>query len=437
MDDNQQYQWADRQQLLAFDSSGQVASVEIGRHAFAWRVPGVVAGVLMALLLYVLARLLFRRRTVAVILGLVVLVDGMLFAQSRIGMNDSYVGLGIIGAYTVFAALWLHPGNSRRHWVAFALGVPLIGAFLGFALAAKWVAAYAIGGLGILALIRSALGRLLVIGGLVGLTTALGYVAISVAPGETGGNYVFLGIMVALIVIAVLANVLHPVAWTWEEVRFAIGAPIAAGLVAIVYGLSRGDAAARFEIGPVNASAVELGFLALLGAGAIYAAFIVAGRLGFGPFVAAAEPDDVAAMVEPPAEAPRGWLRLGSGFGLPAVWLAVGLLVVPIGLYVLSYVPWAFVENHRIVDGWPAGHAGQTLLELTKSMYRLPQRPALTASRLFALVGVGLRPEARLVLRGGLRRAHFGVDLRRRQPRRLVAGRASARVRRLAGVPSS
>ena len=135
--------------------------MEIGRHAYAWRVPGVIAGVPDgAAVLYVLARLLFRRRAVAVILGVVVLVDGMLFAQSRIGMNDSYVGLGIVGAYTIFAALWLHPGNSRRHWLAFALGVPLIGGFLGFALAAKWVAAYAIGGLGILALVRSALGRL-------------------------------------------------------------------------------------------------------------------------------------------------------------------------------------------------------------------------------------------------------------------------------------
>ena len=127
MDENQKYPSSDRQQLLALDASGEVASVEVGKHAYAWRVPGVIAGVLMALFLYVLARLLFRRRTVAVFLGLIVLVDGMLFAQSRIGMNDSYVGLGIVGAYTIFAALWLRPGETRRHWLAFALGVPLIG----------------------------------------------------------------------------------------------------------------------------------------------------------------------------------------------------------------------------------------------------------------------------------------------------------------------
>ena len=96
-----------------------------------------------------------------------------------------------------------------------------------------------IGALGILALVRSALGRLLVIAGLLVMTTALGYVAISVAEGQTGGNYVFLAIMVGLVVIAVLANVLHPVAWTWDEMRLAVGVPVVAGILAILYGLRR------------------------------------------------------------------------------------------------------------------------------------------------------------------------------------------------------
>ncbi|MES1239850.1 MAG: phospholipid carrier-dependent glycosyltransferase, partial [Chloroflexota bacterium] len=214
IDQNQDYPSSDREQLLAFDAGGHVAAVQVGRHAYAWRVPGVIAGVLMALFLYVLARLLFKRREVAVFLGIIVLLDGMLFAQSRIGMNDSYVGLGIVAAYTIFAALWLNPGNSRRHWVAFLLGVPLMGGFLGFALASKWVAAFAIGGLGILSLVRSALGRLILIAGLIVLATALGYVGISVGPdSEAGGNYVFLVIMLAVVAVAVLANVTHPFAW--------------------------------------------------------------------------------------------------------------------------------------------------------------------------------------------------------------------------------
>ena len=45
--------------------------------------------------------------------------------------------------------------------------MPLIGLCLGFALASKWVALYAIGGIGILIFARSALGRLLIILGLI------------------------------------------------------------------------------------------------------------------------------------------------------------------------------------------------------------------------------------------------------------------------------
>ena len=369
LDDNQDYPSSDRQQLLAFDAGGAAASVEIGRHAFAWRVPGVLAGVLMGVLMYVLARLLFKRRSVAVILGLITLADGMLFAQSRIGMNDSYVGLGIVAAYVVFAALWLHPGNSRRHWVAFALGVPLMGVFLGFALASKWVAVYAIGGMGILILARSALGRALLLGGLILLSTATVYVAISVGEGQSGGNYVYLGIMVALILIAVLANVLHPIRWTTEELRLAVGAPIVVGGLAVVYGLRQGDAAAPITLGPVSATPIEIGFLFFVGAGGLYSLFVVLGRLGFGPMAPLPMPDDAMALLDPPADPPVGWLRLGAAWGLPAIWIVVGLLVIPVALYVVSYIPWAMVENHQIVAGWPPGHQGQTLLDLTDQMY--------------------------------------------------------------------
>ena len=40
------YPSADRQELLVFSGSGSSASIEIGSHAFAWRLPGVIAGAL-------------------------------------------------------------------------------------------------------------------------------------------------------------------------------------------------------------------------------------------------------------------------------------------------------------------------------------------------------------------------------------------------------
>jgi hypothetical protein len=45
------------------------------------------------------------------------------------------------------------------------------------------------------------------------------------------------------------------------------------------------------------------------------------------------------------------------------------LALLPIAIYVATYVPWAFIENHRLFDGFPSGHTGQTLLDLTGGMY--------------------------------------------------------------------
>ncbi|TAJ98907.1 MAG: phospholipid carrier-dependent glycosyltransferase [Chloroflexota bacterium] len=369
LDENERYPSSDRQQLLAFESDGSAATVTTGQHAFAWRLPGVFAGVLMALLLYVLARVLFRRREVAMFLGALVALDGMLFAQSRIGMNDAYVGLGIIAAYTIFAALWRSPSGSRRQWLAFAVGMPIIGGFLGFALAAKWVAAYAIGALGILILTRSALGRVLLILGLLVGTTVLGYLAISVPEGESGGNYLFLVIMVGLTLVAVVANVLHPIAWTWEEQRLAVFGPAVAGAATFLGALALGRADLRMVLGPIAVTPLEAAFALVILSGVVYTAFSVIGRWGFGPMAGPLPDDDPATLLEPAAPAPRGWLRLGAGFGLPAAWIVACLIVLPVALYVVSYIPWALMEQHQLFTGWPANHDDQTLIELTGSMY--------------------------------------------------------------------
>ena len=98
--------------------------------------------------------------------------------------------------------------------------------------------------------------------------------------------------------------------------------------------------------------------------------FTLGGRLGFGPLAAPPGPDDPAYGLEPPAPPPDGWLRPGWLLGLPVVWMAACLAVLPVVIYVISYIPWAMVENHQLVTGWPPGHTGQTLLDLTGQMYR-------------------------------------------------------------------
>jgi Gpi18-like mannosyltransferase/4-amino-4-deoxy-L-arabinose transferase-like glycosyltransferase len=349
LDDAREYPSTDRQQLLALSADGQLASIPIGRHAWAWRIPGVLAGVLMAALIYLLARLLFRRRSVGVMAAVLVAADGMLFTQSRIGMNDAYVGLGIVAAYTLFAVLWLRTGDSRRHWLAFALGMLMVGVLLGLALASKWVAAYAIGGIGLLVLARSALGRVLLILGMVGLSGVLGYIAISVPEGQSGGNYLFLAIMVGLTLVAVVANVLHPVAWTWEEQRIAIGAPIAAGIAVLLWGLTTNQLDGAWKLGPIVTTRLQVGFLGVLGGALVFSLFVGAGRLGFGPMAGIPAPDDPARLLEAPAPAPRGWLNLGSGFGLPGLWTLACLGALPLVVYVISYIPWALNGTNQIV----------------------------------------------------------------------------------------
>jgi len=184
----------DRQRALAFSGSGQVAMADVGSNAFAWRILGVIAGALMAGLLYLLARLLFRRRTVGYLLAIILALDGLLFSQSRIAMNDTYLGLFIVAAFTLLAYLLQGGWSGRRARLATALGLPLVGILLGLALGTKWVGAYAMGGAVLIVLFRSPVGRRIALGGMVLLTAILGWQALA----EDPANYVFPAIMVGL-----------------------------------------------------------------------------------------------------------------------------------------------------------------------------------------------------------------------------------------------
>ena len=444
----------DREQLLAISADGSVASVDIGQFAFAWRIVGVLFGVLMAACLFLLARLLFRRRSVGVLVALFSAVDGMFFVQSRIAMNDTYVGGFLLVAYLLFALLWLGVWKRRA---AFYVVMPVIGVMLGLALASKWVALYAMASIGILILIRSALGRLIIILGLAAGTGVLGWmgiaemsttnntgnlsamailallavgvawwgitwalrahttpdrVAIGVATGvATVGilgsslmflpqpvqygapNYTFFLIMLAVTAIAAAANAYHPVAWTREEFWFATAGPIVVGVAAALLGGLRGSQTLEL----VGAAGVGLGVAAGV-------AFWLGGRYGFGPLARPAvtggapsgDPADESAP-EPASPAPQGWLRLGTGWGIPAVWMVGSLLVLPIAVYVASYVPWSMPWQPQTAvasteyqafglpvlfcpdpdgngncvkgDGWPNGHTGKTLFQQTIEMY--------------------------------------------------------------------
>ena len=402
----------DRQQLLTVAADGSLAVVEAGHNAFGWRFPGVIAGALMAGLLCLLARLLVRRRSVALLVAGLLLLDGMAFAQSRIAMNDSYAALFIVAAYTAFAALWLGAWRGRS---ALLIGLPLVGLLLGLALATKWIGLYAIGGIVLLVLLRSALGRIVALLGMIGLTGVLGWLAVSApssgSPGVLGmtvttalvvgvtvlvlrrlratgvilialplfaaitsnvlmlvrGDAIFLVLMVGLTLLMAVAMVLRPVFFTLEELRFGIVTP---GVAGAVVGL--GSILLRPQLpaqGLFSGSALLLAGVLLVGAAiAAYAVLALAGRLGAGPLAPLPPPDAPASGLASPSPAPEGWLLPGAGWGIPWLWALLCFTALPLAIYVGSYVPWVELGN-RWTETWPAGHTGQTLLALQASMY--------------------------------------------------------------------
>ena len=176
--------------------------------------------------------------------------------------------------------------------------------------------------------------------------------------------------MVALTLLAVVVAVLHPIAWTDEEMRFAVARPGGPRDPRLLRGAR---ARARSAADRRRALALTpLGWRSLLGARlAGRRRAVRAGRPArLRAAGAAARPRTTRPRLEPPAPPPEGWLRPGWLLGLPVVWVAdLPGRRCRSRVYVISYIPWAMVEGHQLVPGWPPGHTGQTLLDLTGQMY--------------------------------------------------------------------
>jgi protein-O-mannosyltransferase-like protein len=201
------------------------------------------------------------------------------------------------------------------------------------------------------------------------MTSVLGFIAIAVPGGQGAGNVPFLAIMIALTLLAVVAAVFHPLAWTDEETWLALVAPTAAGALIFFGALALGRLQTPLVFGPVSTTPLLLAIAAALGSVVVYGAFRLGAAVGYGPMAGAPAEGDPRRVLEPPAPAPEGWLRPGWLLGLPLVWATVSLVVIPLAIYVVSYLPWAAIEGHRLWNGYPVGHTGQTLVELTGAMY--------------------------------------------------------------------
>ncbi len=192
--------------------------------------------------------------------------------------------------------------------------VPIIGVLLGLALASKWVAAYAIGGFLLLVMLRSGLGRIIALAGMIGLTALLGALAIRPADvPDPHRNWPFLVIMLLLTLALAAAIVRRPLRLTRGEVWAAVdrGWPSWAwrplGLWLAIGGSlpEEGTLTARRLLLVAGAS--------IIGAAVVGIGALVAGRLGRGPFVHRQD----GFLEEPTVSDSPGWVSAGTLAGHP------------------------------------------------------------------------------------------------------------------------
>jgi dolichyl-phosphate-mannose-protein mannosyltransferase len=96
---------------------------------WAWRLPGVIMGTLIVYLVYLLGKMLFNKEEIGLLAAFLVSIDGLLFVQSRTGMNDIY----FVGFSLVSLAFFL-----RKKFIYSAI-------FFGLALSSKWTTIYLLG----------------------------------------------------------------------------------------------------------------------------------------------------------------------------------------------------------------------------------------------------------------------------------------------------
>ena len=113
-----------------------------GMTPFGWRFAGALAGVLMLPGMYLLGKLLFRRKWGgAAAMGLLAL-DLMHFTQTRIATIDSFVVLFIIWMF-YFMLRWFYQDFFRMKFWKTLIPLSLSGLCMGLGVASKWTGCYA------------------------------------------------------------------------------------------------------------------------------------------------------------------------------------------------------------------------------------------------------------------------------------------------------
>ena len=115
----------------------------------------------------------------------------------------------------------------------------------------------------------------------------------------------FLLIMVALTLLAVVVAVLHPIAWTDEEMRFAVIAPAAIGALVFFVALAAGRLDRTIALGSLALTPLLLAIALATGSLVVAGLFWLGGRYGFGPLAAPPAPDDPIRLLRSAGHAAR------------------------------------------------------------------------------------------------------------------------------------
>ena len=327
-------------------SGAALVGIDTTSDPAAWRLMGIVFGAILVGLIYLMAATMFRRRWIAILAAAFVTFDGMSYAMSRIAMNDIYVAVFIVAAYLVFWLIW--SGRwARSAWWA----LPLAGVLIGLAAATKWVGWYALVGLWILVLARSALGRFLLVAG-IGFVTIVGGIGL----GGTAVPWPFLAVCLLALAFALVLVFVRPVRLEVPDLMALPATGVVLGGVGIAFAIGYNQVEGRTPKG-----AVEVLFDVLArGAQAAWPAWIMLGVAGGLIGVRA-----VISLRD--GESDRRWLQPREMAGFEWPWIAACLLVVPLLVYFLTYIPYLNLGHHISIPGGPG--YGWSLDELQVQMF--------------------------------------------------------------------
>lgn len=121
----------------------------MGMTPFAWRFAGALCGVLMVPAMYLLARQLLGSWLWAGLCALLLSADCMHFTQTRIATIDSFPVLFMMLMF-LFMARWMKMSYYHQRLRDTFVPLALSGAFMGLAIASKWIGCYGAAGLAVL-----------------------------------------------------------------------------------------------------------------------------------------------------------------------------------------------------------------------------------------------------------------------------------------------